>query len=353
MTRVAFFFIGADRTGMAESVRRGELPDSLLRGANFFARRSDWQVDLISTEKFERHLPRFVRGLVPMSLMQLFFIPRLLRYDAFIASDAFLLGWILSTLSRVKWIYVAINSSVLIRRHARHPVRRWLLGRCWNSFTAIVCLAQKQKEDLTEFGIKPEKISLIRFGVDTAYFHGAAESEKGPIVSIGKDISRDYATLLEAAKQCGLPVEIIASRKNIPIDANIPGNVTVRYDLPLGELRAAYARARFAVVPLFSEENFGGDPSGQTVLLETLAMGRAVIASERSWLTEYLDTDSDILCVPPANPAALAEAMKRLWDDGALRKQLAEHGQRTVRQEYSSRRFAEELMRVVERFIEV
>ncbi|MDP2593799.1 MAG: glycosyltransferase family 4 protein [bacterium] len=360
--RIAFFFIGAERAGMLEAVREGRLPDSGLRGANFFARRDDWEVDTISTEHFEKSLPRFVRRALPMSLLQLLMVPRLLRYDAVIASDAFLLGALVSILGRLaslklrrsgtKWVYIVINSGVLIRRHVRHPVRSALLRFCWSRFAAIVCLAEMQQKELIQFGIKPENTSLIRFGIDTRYFSGAEGAVEGAtIISIGKDISRDYVTLLAAAKLCSFPIEIFASRKNIPPDTEIPANVTVGYDaLPLEGLRATYVRARFIVVSLFPEEAFGGDPSGQTVLLEALASRRAVLVTRRPWLKEYL-RDSDYLAVPPSDPAALARAMEELWRNAPLRDGLGKAGQETVRRLYSSERFAMDLMALTERIM--
>lgn len=352
MKRIAFFFIGADRTEMMAAAQRGTLPDSGLRGANFFALREGWHVDVISTQNLERSLPRFVRAVVPMSIVQFLFFPKLISYDAVVASDAFLLGWAVSIFSRTKWIYVAINSSVLIIRHAHHPLRSWFLRRAWLSYAAIVCLAQGQRDDFARFGISEERTSLVHFGVDTKYFDGQGSAEPGDVIlSLGKDLSRDYSTVLEAARLCGLPVEIVASRKNIPSGAVVPPNVSIRYDLPLEELRATYARARFAVTALFAEDAFGGDPSGQTVTLEIMGMGRAVVATERAWLSEYLERETDFLPVPLKDPEALAKAMSKLWEDGALRKRLAEHGQGTVRARYSSRRFAGELMQVVERFI--
>ena len=361
MARIAFFFIGADRSGMMDAVRRGQLPDSGLRGANFFAERGDWQVDTISTEPLERSLPRFVRKALPMSLLQLLMVPRLLRYDVVIASDAFLLGALVSILGRLasltfrrsgtKWLYVVINSGVLISRHRRHLVRSALLRLCWRRFAAIACLAEMQQTELIQFGINPEKTSLIHFGIDTRYFAGAeGASERATIISIGKDMSRDYVTLLAAAKVCNFPIEIFASHKNIPPGAEIPANVTIGYDALLERLRATYARSRFLVVPLFSKEAFGGDPSGQTVVLEALAMGCAVLVTERPWLKEYL-RDSDYLSVRAEDPAALAQAMEELWRNAPLRNALGRAGQETVRRRYSSECFANELMALTERVL--
>lgn len=348
--RIAFLFIGSDRNAMLDMARRGEIPDSPFRGANIIAEQSDVSVEFVGTEILERRLPHGIKKFVPMSLVHLVLIPRLVSYDVVIASDAHLLGWIVSICSRTKWIFLTINSSVLIARHARHPLRRWLLSCAWKSFAAIVCMAEQQREDLISFRVPKEKISIIHFGVDTAYFNGGPSEEGNVVLSIGKDSGRDYATLLKAAAYVAMPIRIVASRKNIPSEIAVPPNVSIEYDLPLEKLKEAYAQARFVVVPSASDAaEQGSDCSGQTVILETLAMGRAVIATKRAWLTEYLAEGGDFVPVPPQDPEALARAMTALWEETSLRRGIAAHGQSTVRNRYTSRHFAEQLHGLIER----
>lgn len=355
MRRIAFFFIGAERSGMLEAVVRGELPDSALRGAHFFARHAEWQVETVSTHALESRLPRVIRACVPMSLVHLWFVPKLLSFDAVVASDAFLLGYIVSFLGRLsgkrgtKWIFVDINSSVLIRRHQHHVLRRLLLRRFWNSFAAIVCLSENQRLDMVCFGVREDLISVVHFGVDTVYFDGDPEARGEAIVSIGKDLGRDYQTLLRAAERIQGPVHIIASRKNISRGMRIPENVRLTYDLPLAGLKDVYRTARLVVVPSTPEEaSEGADLSGQTVILEALAMGRPVIASDRAWLHEYFAND-ELLAIPPRDPEALAEAVARLQQDDALWRRMATKGKEKVKERYSTAHFAEGLMRVAEK----
>lgn len=355
--RVAFFFIGMDRMEMMKAVQEGTMPDSMLRGANFFTADKTFAVDTISSYGFESHLPRIVKKLIPMSLLQLVFVPRLLTYDVVIASDAFLLGYAVSLLGRLpgrrthtKWVFVAINSSVLIRRHATHTVRRWLLRLSWSSYAAIACLSDRQRLDLIDFGLKEEDISTIHFGVDTSYYRPFSDKEGEIVMSIGKDYGRDYETLLSAAGRSGLPMEIITSHKNIPPGTSIPKNVRVVYDVPLDKLRDSYERARMVVFAVHPDDTIvGGDCCGQTVLLEALAMRRPVISTSRAWLTEYLTEGSDYIEVPSGDAEALAQALRKLWDDASLRRRLAAHGQHAVRESYSSRRFAADLASLVKR----
>lgn len=350
--KVAFFFIGADRRALVEEVARGAAPDSMLRGANFFALREGWQVDTISTEQFEKRLPRLIRRMLPMSLAHLVFVPQLLRYDAVIASDAFLVGALVSLFGKTKWVYVAINSSVLMKRHAWHPLKRAILRFAWSRFAAIVCLSRTQQEDLSRFGIRRELLHEIRFGVDTEYFTRRPEGVS--ILSVGKDLGRDYATLLQAAARTRLPIEIVTAPKNLPRTTALPPNVTVRYEVPLAQLREAYARAKIIVVVSLPEESAAGaDCSGQIVILEALAMGRAVIATSRAWLSEYLEPGQDFCEVPAQDPGALARAIEKLWGEEALRARLRESGARKVANEYSSKRFASDLMALTERLLQV
>lgn len=338
---------------MAGAVERGELPDSILRGANFFAERADFAVDTVSTHSVETAPPKFLHAIIPPSLVHLTLLPRLLRYDAVIASDGLLVGCVVSLLGRFRgrrprWILVAINTSTLIRRHAKHPVRRRILRFCLKRCAAIVCLSQQQRHDLIRFGIRGNCLHEIRFGVDSAYWSKVSANEGAVVLSIGKDSGRDYPTLLLAAERAGLPTVIIASKKNIPGSARIPENVKVLYDVPLGSLSDMYREARVVVVASLPDDSiFGTDCSGQTVVLESLAAGRPVIATHRSWLAEYLSPE-DYVSVPAKDSEKLAEAMRRLWDDGHLRKRLAAHGARTVRERYSSRRYAEDLAALVD-----
>ena len=350
---VAFFFIGGDKTGHIEAADALMLPDSGLRGANFFAQESDIKVSLVGAHALETRLPRVLRKILPMSLVQLAFIPRLMRYDAVIASDGFLLGYAVSLLTRLTrrkaaWIFVAINSSVLIRRHEHHAVRRALLKRAWRSYAAIVCLSKVQKEDLERFGIPSTLLHEIRFGTDARYFTPAFRKEGEYILSVGKDLGRDYQTLLAAAKETGLPVRVIAAPKNIPLGTAIPENVTLSYNLPLEELRDAYARARLFVVASLPEGTEAGtDCSGQTVILEAMAVGVPGLATRRDWLAEYFTEGEEYVAVPPLDAPALARRMRELWGDEELAEGVGRAGSAKVRRDYTSAAFAGARLRLV------
>ena len=86
---------------------------------------------------------------------------------------------------------------------------------------------------------------------------------------------------------------------------------------------SAYREARLFVLP--SEyEAFG------LVLLEALAQGTPVVASRVGGIPEVVEDGRAGLLVPPRSAAALAEAMRTVWDDRALARRLGDYGRDQV-----------------------
>lgn len=81
------------------------------------------------------------------------------------------------------------------------------------------------------------------------------------------------------------------------------------------------------------------EPFGR-VLLEGLAVGRPVVASDAGGVLDILQDGVTGLLVPPGAPRALARALARLEADPGLRGRLAEAGQRHVREQFSAEQLA-------------
>jgi glycosyltransferase involved in cell wall biosynthesis len=276
-------------------------------------------------------------------------LPKLLRYDWIVAQDNMLIGYIVSLIGRkTRWLYVAIHSSTLMRRHAKHPVRRFFLKRFWRSYARIVCISSEQMNDFVRFGIPREKLIFSPYGVDADFFDKASSADGEIIVSVGRDAGRDYPTLFKAAAGLKYQYTVVASQKNIPPDTQIPTNVSVFYNRSMVEVRDLLASARLVVVV---SKNIdipdGSDCSGQTVILEALAAGKAVIATYRPWIADYLVDGEDLLVVPPNDPGAIQGAIERLWVDSEIRKRLAESGHQKVLAGYTTKAFSDALLKLM------
>ena len=326
--RIVYLF-PSSRDKLIEQVREGQSADTAL-----------WGMDHISGAEY--FITSEYTGVRSPTL-----IARLLKYDFVIAQDDLLIGYIVSVCARIflretKWIYIAMNSSIVMQRHAAHPIRLFLLKRFWASYYRIICISSKQLEDFSRLGIASEKLVFVPFGIDAEFFKpDDASREEDLVVSVGRDAGRDYATLFKAAEHANYKLIVVASHKNIPTDMSVPASVSVLYDRSYAEIRDLYARARVVVVASKDEKiKEGSDCSGQTAVLDALAMGKSVVATHRSWIADYLVPEEDIVVVSPSNPDALSRAIDDLLFDAEKRRQLVKSGNGKVVARYTTKTFA-------------
>ena len=71
------------------------------------------------------------------------------------------------------------------------------------------------------------------------------------------------------------------------------------------------------------------------IVLEAMAHARPVVATPVGGTPEVVVDGETGLLVPPRNPAALADAIRRLLDDPDLAKRLGEAGRRRVEKLFS------------------
>lgn len=337
-SRVAFLFTNS-KEKVISNIRTGKDADTVLHGMNHIAGADHFTV-------------------FPKSMRAVLFILRLLRYDFIITQDNLLLGYVVSLCARVcrlktRWLYIAINSSMLMRRHAAHPMRRFLLKKFWARYTRIICISREQLEDFVRLGISRERLVFVPFGVDVHFFQPTeASREEDVIISVGRDAGRDYATLFKAAERTTHSFIVVAGHKNIPPDMPVPANVSVLHNRSLAEIRDLYTRARLVVVASKDASmSDGSDCSGQTVILDALAAGKTVIATRRPWIVDYFVPNQDLVVVEPNDPEDLARVIGSLWNDTEKRKRLAASGHGKVVAHYTTKTFAEALCRLMDSLI--
>jgi glycosyltransferase involved in cell wall biosynthesis len=109
------------------------------------------------------------------------------------------------------------------------------------------------------------------------------------------------------------------------------------------ELPAVYADADTILFPVRWDEPFGLVP------LEAMAVGRPVVATGRGGSGEYLDDGKNCLIFEPTHGAGeLAQRVRMLADDPALREQLRQGGVSTV-QAIRDARFNDRFLATVQR----
>jgi phosphatidylinositol alpha-mannosyltransferase len=109
--------------------------------------------------------------------------------------------------------------------------------------------------------------------------------------------------------------------------------------VPRDELTSFMAELDIFVMPSL-QEGFG------IALVEAMAHGKAVIASNVGGMAATVDHGVNGLLVPPADSRALAEAILLLVRDGGLRRRLGEQARRDYEERYAPSVVIEKLLDV-------
>ena len=99
------------------------------------------------------------------------------------------------------------------------------------------------------------------------------------------------------------------------------------------------------VLSSLAGEGFSG------VLREAMSMGVPVVATDVGGNRELVEDGKTGLLVPPADPKALAGAMKRMLVDGPLARGCAVEAQRRVRENYSIAAMVEQTLALYEKLM--
>jgi glycosyltransferase involved in cell wall biosynthesis len=143
------------------------------------------------------------------------------------------------------------------------------------------------------------------------------EDAESPYVLAMGTARRDYRALIAALTRLGLPGIIVAGPHALE-GLDVPEFVQVRSNLTLAECHALSQRARVNVVPVDNDTT----ASGQVTIVETMMLGRAVVATRCIGSEDYIADGGTGLLVEPRDVDALAAAIRRMWEDDALRRRL-------------------------------
>jgi glycosyltransferase involved in cell wall biosynthesis len=113
------------------------------------------------------------------------------------------------------------------------------------------------------------------------------------------------------------------------------------------ELPDEYSRAHVVAAPSIIDSS--GDRDGlPNVVLEAMASGRAVIASDVSAISSAIVNEETGLLVPPGDPLALAAALERVAISSSLCAELGRRARKRVEQDYEVGRCTERFCNFLE-----
>ena len=198
----------------------------------------------------------------------------------------------------------------------------------------LLCLSETSATILKGLGVDPTRLHVIGSRVDCDFFSPVTTAEPALIVSAGA-INRDYNTLLEACAGLDVHVTIAADTAWRHSLGKLPEEMSgERFEMRsfgnYRNLRDLYARSTLMVVPLVE----GQFASGQTVILEGMAMGKAVSTTDIAGRSDFIDDGVNGVYVPSHNVDALRAAIAALLGDPRRRERLAEAGRVAAVEKY-------------------
>ncbi|QWF84375.1 glycosyltransferase family 4 protein [Amycolatopsis sp. CA-230715] len=196
-------------------------------------------------------------------------------------------------------------------------------------------------EIAARMAVPPDRIRVVPISADTRVFRpGSAPRTPGRIVTVASadEPLKGLAHLLDAMPAVGTAKLIVVGKPKEATARKVAAlgdAVEFRSGLSDAELADLVSSAEIACVPSMFE-------GFSLPAAEAMACGTPVVASSGGALPEVVGDAAEL--VPPADPAALAAALRKLLRDPARRAELSEAGIRRAA-EFSWRRTAAETAR--------
>jgi len=243
---------------------------------------------------------------------------------------------------------VLLMNEIVCTSIARRPRYRAVLSASVRAADGVLCFSEQNRRDvIAQTGADPARVHALPMTVDENFFVPHTNGDGGYVLTVGFDPGRDYRTFTEAI--AGLPYKVVMVAKPQDLEGLTTGpNVTIEPDASYLRLRDLYAGARCVVLPIHPENfTFGADVSGATVLTEAMAMAKPMVLTYRSHWEDYVVDGESALFVPPRDPDAMRDAIRRIWEDRPLARSLGDAALARAREDMSSSRFAERLADII------
>lgn len=231
---------------------------------------------------------------------------------------------------------------VIRTRHLQTPISSTV---SYNLSTRVVTVSGQVAEHLKARGVRPEKLRVIYTGVDTQRFCPASNSPLRQLIGASSDdVLVGILAVLRSAKR---HKDLLAALRQLPEhfklvfigDGPQAGNLRREIDA-LGLQSRVYMMGHrddgpallpgLDILSLPSEAEALG-----TALLEGASCGLPTLATRVGGIPEcVLDGQTGFL-VAPGDVAALAEKMRLMGSDRALRQRLGQAGRRLIEERFS------------------
>jgi glycosyltransferase involved in cell wall biosynthesis len=226
---------------------------------------------------------------------------------------------------------------------------------CWDHIIAISQAEAKGMQDALD--LPDGFITPILTPIDTLFFQPLDSDfsleEQDHILSLGLS-HRDYPTLIRAMRRlpeiiCHLRIgSAWVNHNGGHEDEILPANIQIKSFVAPDALRIHCARSRFLVIPIQNDTQWS---AGCTSVQIGQAMAKAVIASDRPGLADYLIDGETGLLVRTGDEQDMAEAIDYLWRNPRKAMQMGQQGREWLNAHYSIEKWLVNIIEILHRKI--
>jgi len=208
--------------------------------------------------------------------------------------------------------------------------------KIFQSNTITVCLNKNDAKQILSFGCPVNKIRLVRNPVDVDMFKPCPKKEQDNLVVwIGRFVhEKGLEYLIDAAKLVQSHINDVSfvlvgdgplkhKLEYLIKNRELSNNVSLIGPLEHEEIAGVLAKASIFAFPSLKE----GMPKA---VLEAMATGKAVVASDISGMDEIIDNGFNGVLVRPRNASTLGDTITALLNDKKLRNRLGRNARQTI-----------------------
>ena len=220
----------------------------------------------------------------------------------------------------------------------------------------VVAISRFMKDVYVRAGLAPERIEVVHLGVPTEdfaftpcrprsagdplrlLFVGSLWEGKGPQTAL-----RALGALLRSGVPAHLDIcgdgapRFTAFLQGVIAEEDVGAHVTLHGRVDRDIVRRFCASHDVLVFPSEWDEPFAAVP------VEAMSSGLAVVATTAGGTPEAIVHGETGLLVPPRDPEALAEALRRLAGDDALRQRLGQRAAQVARERFDLKTYVDRL----------
>lgn len=247
----------------------------------------------------------------------------------------------------------------------RFRLKRWYSFCTMQRITArrldrIITVSNSSAEAIQRcYQIPSDRIRVVHNGVDCDLFERDHSVSKEPnsliLVNSGEGAIKGAAYLLKALQLLSQEEKVKLSIVGNPNPDGLYLRLVRKYGLEEmitftgritpAELVRCYSATEIAVIPSLYE-GFGFPAA------EGMSCGLPVVSTSAGALPEVVGRDGSAgILVPPADPDALAAAIKRLLSDEPLRRRMGEAGRRRIESNFDWKQAAEKMVGIYEEML--